>query len=120
MLSNHLEAKFLLFENYSHSSSTLPSKIIRHILKYKQKNKCVRVYKIMRLIIMKMKMKMKNRSLRCDINRPRSRHWHKYSKYKKRVSVMMLICIKHHLSKTEAEMKKIVAYKKSVQLKRLL
>ena len=29
-----------------------------------------------------MKMKMKNRSLRYDINRPRSRHGHKYSKYK--------------------------------------
>ena len=30
-----------------------------------------------------MKMKMKNRSDRYDINRPRSRHGHKYNKYKK-------------------------------------
>ena len=120
MLKYHLEAKLLLFENYSHSSSTLPSEIIRHILKCKQKNNCVRVHKIMRLIIMKMKMKIKNRSHRYDINRPRSRYGHKYSRYKKCVSMMMLICIKHHLSKTEAEMKKIVAYKKSIQLKRLL
>ena len=36
----------------------------------------------MRLIIMKMKTKMKNRSHRYDINRPTSRHGHKYSKFK--------------------------------------
>ena len=42
---------------------------------------------------MKMEMKMKNRSPRHDINRPRSRYGHKYSKYKKCLS-MMLICIK--------------------------
>ena len=33
----HLEAKLLLFENYSLSSSTLSSKIIRDILKNAQK-----------------------------------------------------------------------------------
>ena len=33
----HLEAKLLLFENYSLSSSTLSSKIIRDILKDAQK-----------------------------------------------------------------------------------
>ena len=67
-------------------------KIIGHILKNKQKNKCVCFYEIMRLIIMKMEMKLKNRSHRYAINRPRSRHGHKYSKYRK--------CrIKHHLSK---------------------
>ena len=38
---------------------------------------------------MKMKMKMKNISHRYDINRPRSRHGHKYSKYKKCLSIMM-------------------------------
>ena len=70
-----------------------------------------------------MKIKMKNRSHRYDINRPRSRHGHKYSKYKKCLSMMMLICIKQHLSNiwssvheklsnTEAELKKNVAYKK--------
>ena len=30
-----------------------------------------------------MKMKMKNRSHRSDITRPRARHGHKYTKYKK-------------------------------------
>ena len=46
----------------------------------------------------KMKMKMKNRSHRSDINRPMSRHGHKYSKYKTCRCMMMLPCIKQHLS----------------------
>ena len=71
------------FENYSHSSSSLSAKIIGHILKNKQKNKSVCIYEIIRSIIMKMKMKIKNRWRRYDINRPRSRPGHKYSKYKK-------------------------------------
>ena len=47
---------------------------------------------------MKMKMKMKNRSHRYGLNRPRSRHGPKHSKYKKCVSMMMRVCIKQHLS----------------------
>ena len=47
---------------------------------------------------MKMKMKMKNISHRYNINRPWSRHGHKYSKYKKCISMVMLICIKQNLS----------------------
>ena len=31
---------------------------------------------------------MKDKSQRCDINRPRSRHGHKYTKYKKCLSVL--------------------------------
>ena len=45
-------------------------------------------------------MKMKKASHRFDINRHKSRHGHKCSKYKKCFSVMMLICIKQHLSNT--------------------
>ena len=45
------------------------SKIIGHILKYKQKNKFVCTREIMRL--MKKKMTMKKRSHKHDINRPR-------------------------------------------------
>ena len=41
-------------------------------------------------------MKMKNRSHRYDINRPRSRHEHKYGKYEG-LNMMMLLCIKQHL-----------------------
>ena len=96
----HHEAEnaILLFENFSHSSSTLSSETIGYILKTKQRNKCAYVYKIMRLIIMKMKMKIKNRSHRYDINRPRPRHGHKYSKYKKCLSMMILICMYLYLS----------------------
>ena len=72
----HHQAELLLFENYSHP--WYHPKIIGYILKNKQKNKCFN--KIIRLIIMKMKMKMKKRSHRHNINRPRSRRGHKYSK----------------------------------------
>ena len=58
---------------------------------------------------------MKNRSHRFDVNRPKPGY-----NYKKCLD-MMLICIKHHLSKkfmknlsnTEAWLKKHVAYKKA-------
>ena len=73
-------------------------KIIEHIVKNKQKNMCVCFYEIIRLIIMKMEMQMKNRSHRYDIDRPKCWHGHKYSKYKKRLSMVMLMCIKQHLS----------------------
>ena len=62
------------------------------------------------------------RSLRHDLNRPRFRHECKDSKYKKCLSMMMLISIKQQLkleaqfmrklSNTEAELKKGNAYKK--------
>ena len=44
--------------------------------------------------------KYENRSHRYDINRPRFRHGHKYSKSKKCLSMAMLICIKQDLSNT--------------------
>ena len=47
---------------------------------------------------MKMKMRMKKRKHIYDINRPRCRHGHKYSKYKKYFSMMIHICIKQDLS----------------------
>ena len=47
---------------------------------------------------MKIKMKIKKRLRRYDINEPRSRHGHKYSRCKNCLSVMMLICIKQNLS----------------------
>ena len=42
---------------------------------------------------MKTKMKTKYRSRRYDINRPRSRHGHKYSIYKKCLSEFVKCCI---------------------------
>ena len=71
-----------------------------------------------------MKKKMKSRGHRYDINRPKSRHGHKYSKYKRFLSMMVFTYIKQHLSNiwnsihetlsnTKAELKKCVAYKKA-------
>ena len=45
---------------------------------------------------MKMKLKMENGS-RYDMNRPRPRHGHKYTKYKMCLSIMMVISLKQHL-----------------------
>ena len=41
---------------------------------------------------------MKNRSHKSDMNRTGSRHVLKYSKYKECLSMIMLLCIKQHLS----------------------
>ena len=82
--------------------------ITGHILKNKQKNKHVCIHEIMQLIIMKMKMKMKIDSRKYSINRPRSRHGHKYSKYRRRLNMIMLICIKQHLSNIWSSVYEIV------------
>ena len=42
--------------------------------------------------------KNEKQSHRYDINRPKSRHGHRYSKQKKCLSMIILICIKQHLS----------------------
>ena len=46
-----------------------------------------------------MAMKMENRSQGYDINRPRPRHGHKYTKNKMCHSIILVICINQHLSK---------------------
>ena len=45
-----------------------------------------------------MKMKMKNTSRKYDKNRPRCSHERKYSKYKKCISMIMLMLIKQDLN----------------------
>ena len=60
-------------------------KIIGHTLKISKKT-CI--HEIIQLIIMEMKMKKKIRSHRYDINRPMSRHGHKYSAYKTCLSMI--------------------------------
>ena len=42
----HLDAELLVFENYSHFSSTLSSKKIGHVLKNNQKYECVFIHEI--------------------------------------------------------------------------
>ena len=41
---------------------------------------------------------MKNRSHRYDINIPRPRHGHTCTKYEMCLGILMVICIKQHLS----------------------
>ena len=77
-------------------------KIIGHILENKQKKQAC-IYELTRLIIMKIKITMKHRSHRHGINRPRSRLGHKYSKYRKCLSMMMLICIQQKLSNISSQ-----------------
>ena len=45
----------------------------------------------------KMRLKKKNGSPKYDMNRPRPRHGHEYTKYKMFLNIMMLECIKQHL-----------------------
>ena len=95
MLCSYLRLNFCYFEVIHILHERYHPKIIGHVLKNKQKNECLCIHDIIRLIIMKIKMKMKNRSQRYGINRPK----HRYGKYKKCLNMMLLICIKQQLSK---------------------
>ena len=81
MLSNTQRLNFCYLKIIHILHKRYHSRIIEHILKNKQKNKCFWVNEIIRLIIKKLKMKMKNRTYRCDKSRPSSRHGQNYSKY---------------------------------------
>ena len=91
MLSNNQKLNFCYLNFFHILHPRYHLKIIVDILENKQQN-CI--HEIIGLIIMKMKMIVKNRSHRYGINRSRSRHEHKYSKYKKCLSMIMLIGIK--------------------------
>ena len=91
----HPDAELLIFGNYLHSSTTFISQNDRKILQHKQIYKCVCIHKFIPLITMKMKIKMKNILQRYNLNRPSSRHGHKYSK--KCLSMTMVICIRQHV-----------------------
>ena len=77
----HPKAALLLFENYSLSSSMLSSRNNRRYTKKCTKKVCLlkRGYMINEN---ESEADKKNRSDRYDINRPRPRHEHKYTKYK--------------------------------------
>ena len=95
----HPEAELSLFENYLLFSSSLSSKNNTKYSKKCTKIKYVCLNEVIRLMAMKMRLKMKNRSHIYDINRTRLRHGHEYTKYKMCLSIIMVICIKQHLSK---------------------
>ena len=92
-VKQHAETELLLLENYVVSSSTLSSKGSRGYSKKCAKNKYVYLNEVIWLMAMKIRLNMKNRSSRYDINRPRCRHGHKYTKYKICLHTMMVICI---------------------------
>ena len=96
----HPEAKLLLFENYSLSSCTLSTKNNKRYSKKCTKNKYVCLNELIWLITMKIEAENEKKLHRYDINRPRPRHAHKYTKYKMCLGIMMVICIKQHLSNT--------------------
>ena len=83
-----------------------------------KKQKCL-FFEIISLTIIKMRVKMKNRSHRYDINRTRSRHDYKYTKYKMYLSMMMIMCNNEaelitKLSNTDTELEKALLIKKRV------
>ena len=96
--NQHLEAELWYLKINCFLYLRYQSRIIWHILKNKQKNKRVCINGIIWLIIRKMKMKKKKISHKHNINKRSSKHGRKYSKCKKFLSIMKLICIKQHLS----------------------
>ena len=99
MLSNTPRLNFSYLKIIHILHSCYHPKTIGHVLKIKEKKASVSLPLLRKWHdILKIKMKTKNRSHRYDINRPRSRHGQKYSKYKKYLSIMMLICIKQRVS----------------------
>ena len=95
MLSDNLRLNFFYLKMIHILHPHYHPKIIEHILKNKQKNKCVFIHEIIRLTVMKMKMKMKihhidttyDLDLEMDTNKQYNRSL-----------CMMLISIKQHLS----------------------
>ena len=77
MLSNTQRLNFCYLKIIHILHARCHPKIIGHILKNKQNNKCVCIHEILQLIVMM--IKMKNRSHRYDINRPTSKHGHIWS-----------------------------------------
>ena len=71
MLSNALRLKLCYLKIIHIFHQRFYPKVIKNILKNKQKNKCVCIYEIIQLIMMKIKLRMKNRSHRFDINKPK-------------------------------------------------
>ena len=60
-----------------------------HIPENVQKKKYVSFHETARLIVLKIKIKMTNKLHGYDINRRRSRHGHKYTKYKNCLSMII-------------------------------
>ena len=84
----------VIWKFFTFSTHVIRQKYNFFILKSNQKNKCVCVQEMTCIIIMK---RMKNGPRRYHISKPRWRHRHIYSEFKKCLSMVILICIKQHL-----------------------
>ena len=90
------EAELMLFENYTLSSSTLSSQNNKAYFKRREKA-CVSV--------LKRTSGSENKSYRYDISRPTPRHVHRSTTYKKCLCIMMVVCIKLHMSSIHGKFK---------------
>ena len=94
MVSNTLRLNFCYLKIIDILHSRYHPTIIGHILKNKQKNKCVCINEIIRLIVIENENENKKQITyirhkpRTRKNRPRSRHERKYGKCKKCLSMM--------------------------------
>ena len=120
MLSNPLRLNFYYLKRI-HIFHPRYNPKITYLKKYAKEQ--VRNHDIIRLIIMKVKMKMKNKSHRYDTNRRRSRHGHKYSKYTKCLTMMMMLtqsCIKQHRGNIRSSHQRCSVRKGTILLKKRL
>ena len=95
---NTLRLNFCYLKIVYPSHSCYHPKLIWDILKKCAKSKCACFNEIIWLTIMKIRVKMNNRSHRYYMTITRLRHGCNYTKYKKCLSIMMVICNKQHLS----------------------
>ena len=112
MLSNTPRLNFCYLKIIRILHQRYHAKAIGHILKNKQKSKCVCIHHIIQLII----MKMKNRSPSYDINRPKPR----YATHKKSLKMLLYVLsntlaifealFMKKLSNIDTEVNKTVAY----------
>ena len=86
------EAEYLLFENYSHFSHVSIQKWYGNSWNISERKVCLYSWNYT-INHKENKNKNKNRSHRYDINRSRCRHGRKYSKCKKCLCMIMLICV---------------------------
>ena len=59
---------------------------------------CVCFNEVIWLMTTKVRLKKKNASDKCDMNKPKPRYGHEYTKGKMCLNIMMVVCIKQHLS----------------------
>ena len=96
-LSNNLRLNFCYLKIIRLFHPRYHSKTIGDILKCTRKQVYL-LNEIIWLMIMQMRLQVKNRIHRYNINWPRPRHGRRYTRYKICLSIMMVICIKQHLS----------------------